>query len=327
MDAAVGLGIGGVALSAVAGYALSRAWYLRHVRQVRTRALLGATGDDRRGETLRWYVRRGVPPLRPAAEALLRVASVRRYLAWAQLSLEERGYLTTQVALLTLVLFAVFGCVGAGWVATATPVFGLAVGGGAVALGCSAAKGDAEKRATAMRDEIPDALRSLGVCFKAGLSLMQTLRQTGSEMKGPLGDLFLAAARTLETGGTASEALALFKRRSDTPELAFVAVALDVQHQAGGSLLHVLDAARESVEGEIELARSLKVQTAQAKLSARIVTLMPFALIALFSLMSPGFLSPFFASLGGVALLGVALAMQAGGVLLVRRSLSVGAGA
>ena len=153
---------------------------------------------------------------------------------------------------------------------------------------------------------------------------MQTLEQTASEMKGPLGELFLSAALVLQTGGTASEALALFRQRADVPELAFVAVALDVQHQSGGSLAAVLDAARESVESEIDLARSLKVQTAQAQLSARIVTAMPFVLIALFSLMSPGFLSPFFESMAGMALLAAALIMQVAGVILVHRNLDAG---
>lgn len=82
--------------------------------------------------------------------------------------------------------------------------------------------------------------------------------------------------------------------------------------------------ARESVESEIDLARSLKVQTAQAQLSARIVTAMPFVLIALFSLMSPGFLSPFFESMAGMALLAAALVMQVAGVVLVHRMLDAG---
>lgn len=317
---------GGVIFSAFAGYLVGRDWYTRHLRRARASALLSTGSSAASPSTFRWHVRNGIAPLRPAAEALLQIKGVRRYAGWVQASLRMRGYLTTQVALVTLMVFAVIGCILGGWVVTQSPVFGAAVAGGAIVLGCSAAKGQAEKRASALRDEVPDALRSIGVCFKAGLSLMQTLRQTGTELKGPLGELFLAAARTLETGGTASEALALFKHRSDAPELAFVAVALDVQHQAGGSLAPVLDAARESVEGEIELARSLKVQTAQAKLSARIVTVMPFVLIALFSFMSPGFLDPFFASLSGMVLLAVALAMQTGGVVMVHRMLDVGAG-
>ena len=76
-------------------------------------------------------------------------------------------------------------------------------------------------------------------------------------------------------------------------------------------------------ESELELLRSLKVQTAQAKLSARVVTVMPFILVGLFSLMSPGFLSPFFESLPGMVMLAVALLMEAAGVLVVRRMLKV----
>lgn len=262
--------------------------------------------------------------MRPVAEALLRREPVRRYVLWARMALEQRGYASTSDALLSLVLGACLALLVAGWVVAASPVFGAAVAGCALVALCAAVKNDAERREAALRDEIPDALRSLGVCFRAGLSLMQTLEQTALEMKGPLGELFLSAALVLQTGGTASEALALFRQRADVPELAFVAVALDVQHRSGGSLAAVLDAARESVESEIDLARSLKVQTAQAQLSARIVTAMPFVLIALFSLMSPGFLSPFFESMAGMALLAAALVMQVAGVVLVHRMLDAG---
>ncbi len=75
----------------------------------------------------------------------------------------------------------------------------------------------------------------------------------------------------------------------------------------------VLDAARDSVEGELSLRRALKVQTAQAKLSAQVVSVMPFALVAVFSLVSEDFLAPFFASASGWALLALALGMQAAG--------------
>ena len=85
----------------------------------------------------------------------------------------------------------------------------------------------------------------------------------------------------------------------------------------------VLDAASGSVESQIELRRSLRVQTAQAKLSARVVSVMPFVLIALFSLVSDGFLEPFFESALGLATLALALGMQAAGIAMVRRMLKV----
>ena len=183
-----------------------------------------------------------------------------------------------------------------------------------------------ERRRDALRDAVPEALRSMGVCFRSGFSLLQTLQQVADEAPGPLGTLFGRAAHRLQTGHGAAEALGALREGATVPELSFVAVALDVQHEAGGSLAQVLDAARESVEGEMELRRSLRVQTAQAKLSARIVSVMPFALIAVFSLVSEDFLEPFFSSATGLALLALALGMQAAGVLAVRRMLAVEVG-
>ena len=51
---------------------------------------------------------------------------------------------------------------------------------------------------------------------------------------------------------------------------------------------------------------------------------MPFILIAVFSLISPGFLTPFFSSGLGLAVFCVATGMQLAGVLIVRRLLDVG---
>lgn len=324
MDTVFGLAIAGVASSGGAGYLAAKFLDARRARARRIRALVDQGSGTASHSWLAWRLRHGVRFFLPVAEALVRRPAVRRYAFWAQMSLGQRGIETSLDALGSNVLAALAAVAAIGWLVVGSPVFGAAVAGCVLVALCAAVRSDEERREAALRDEIPDALRSLGVCFKAGLSLAQTLRQTASEMKGPLGSLFLSAALVLDAGGTASEALALFRQRTDVPELAFVAVALDVQHRSGGSLSAVLDAARESVESEIELARSLRVQTAQAQLSARIVTVMPFVLIALFSLLSPGFLSPFFESLAGMALLGAALLMQAAGVVIVHRMLDVG---
>lgn len=322
MDPLTGYTVVGVAASGAAGFLLGRDWLGRRDRRLRARALLAADGAGS-ASWLEWRLRHGVLPFRPLARGLLRHGAPARWADGAVILCRAHGIDAAPEAVASCALAFATGSVVLGWVLTGSPVFGAAVAGGAAVVAGGVARADAERRQNALRDEVPDALRSLGVCFRAGLSLMQTLRQTGTEMKGPLGVLFLSSARILETGGVASEALAVFRRRSDVSELAFVAVALDVQHTCGGSLAPVLDAARESVEGEIELARSLRVQTAQAKLSARIVTAMPFVLAALFSLMSPGFLGPFVESVPGMALLAMALAMQAAGVLMVQRMLDV----
>lgn len=325
MVATGALAAAGMMFAAASGFSFVRA------RSGRPRATGMLAGGERTWALTR--LRKGCPPLMPVARRLLAVRAMRRAAAdvtaaVGRRSMKERSRDTVapdEVAVLSLVLalgVAAAACVGlvSGSVACA-----VAVGFAAMLALFQAARTDCEKHAEAVREEVPEALRSMGVCFRSGLSLLQTLKQTAHELDGSLGRSFEVAAQRLEMGATTTEALAALRTARQVPELSFVAVALDAQHQSGGSISAVLEAACESVESELELHRSLRVQTTQAKLSARIVTIMPFLLVALFSVMSPGFLEPFFASWAGMALLALALLMDAAGVVIVHRMLKTSA--
>lgn len=310
--------VGAALCAGVCGLCLVRL-ALERVRRGRMAASVepGAMGVGGR------LVRNGVAAFLPAARLAGRVGLVHRNARDAVLAFEARGVRTTEEAVLSVALAAAVSSGVLFLAATRSLVCAVAVPLCAAAVASAAVSASHERRREAARDAVPDALRAMGACFQSGLSLLQTFRQVASEARPPLSGLFARAAHRLETGRSVEEALAVFREGEGSAELAFVAVALSVQHESGGSMRQVLEAARETVEGEIELARSLRVQTAQAKLSARVVSVMPFALIALFSVISEGFLEPFFASAAGLALLGVALAMQLAGIVLVRRMLAV----
>lgn len=289
----------------------------------RRRPPISFGGSDPRSERVAWLMRNGVGCTRPVARALLRVRAVKALAHEAEHVAVDRGWTTTAEALLSLIVAVLAVVILLASVVGRTIVCGAAVA--VCACVCSAMwlRAIQDKRKEAMRESVPDALRSMGVCFQSGLSLLQTFQQVASEVQEPLASLFARAAHRMEVGDGAESALDVLRRGSDVAELAFVAVALDVQHQAGGSMKQVLDAARDTVENEIGLRRSLRVQTAQAKLSARVVSALPFVLIAVFSLVSEGFLSPFFESALGLGLLALALGMQVAGIAVVRRMLAV----
>lgn len=289
----------------------------------------GRAGERRSQDRLQhttWYagvVRNGVGWAKPLAKLLLKVARINRMFSEAVVVMRAKGFATQVQSLCSTWCAAIAVIMGVGTFLGASPVFGIAAATCFAVVGYFAIERYKDKRAEQMRESVPDVLRSMGVCFHAGFTLLQTFQQIASEIRGPLGSLFSRAAHELETGVSAEEVLVSFRDQASIPELAFVAVALKVQHDAGGSMAAILDAARDSVQGEIELKRSLKVQTAQAKLSARVVTALPFVLIALFSLITEDFLAPFFSSAIGLILLAVAIAMQATGVLIVRGMLKV----
>lgn len=269
-------------------------------------------------------MRNGIAVAKPLSRIILKNKHAKIFFSEAVTLLSQKGFVSDIVNVCSLccvatsLLFILGSMVGSSW------LMGLVFVLGAVIIGVSWINYLKELRIEKIREAVPDALRSMSVCTHVGLSLQQTFNQVASEVTGPLKSLFLRAAHGFEAGKTTHEILEEFHTNSSITELAFVAVALDVQHKAGGSLRRVLDAARDSIESELELKRSLKVQTAQAKLSARIVSIMPFILVALFSFLSPGFLEPFFTSPQGFALLGVAILMQGSGIMLVRRLLKAG---
>ena len=314
--------LGGLAMLAAFGCGLLLASSAVAATMRRPAAVSFVEGAGRSGR-LAWRLRNGVGWMMGATRRLLgwkQVADLAREAVWV---VRARGYETAEETLLSVFAAVVVLAGAVSGLVAGSFVCGFAVAACLCAVAVAWLNSARDKRTDALREAVPDALRSMGVCFQSGLSLMQTLAQVADESKGPLRSLFERAAHRLETGGSAEDALRALRGGSTVPELAFVAVALDVQHQAGGSMRQVLDAARETVESEMELRRSLRVQTAQAKLSARIVSVMPFALIALFSLISEGFLEPFFASPLGLALLAVAVGMQVAGIVLVRRMLAV----
>lgn len=328
MEATGVLAICAVLCGGGAGFSFMRAWCAGGRARRGAPDIAGAQGPAR----LIPLLERGCMPLKPLARWLLERGAVRRAVADLVAVLNRRldprasgaSDIEPTPVLSLVIAFALIAGTGVGAV-TMSAVCGAACAACAVMLLFGRARSAEEKHAEAVREEVPEALRSMGVCFRSGLTLLQTMKQVAHELDGSLGALFDTAARRLEMGATTTEALAVFDTARQVPELTFVAVALDAQHQSGGSIAAVLESAQESVESELELRRSLRVQTAQAKLSARIVTLMPFLLVAVFSLMSPGFLEPFFTSVPGMALLALALGMQLAGTLMVHRMLKANA--
>lgn len=290
----------------------------------RRRVAMAAQGDSLSvSGLLAWRLRNGFAPALSLARFLLRFKHVRETVDEAVITCAEHGFATGREPLLTVALVWTGALALALGLVTGSPIAPFATLTCVGAIAFVLAGNARDKRQESIREAVPEALESMAACLGSGFTLMQTFRQVSEDVRGPLGETFSRSAHTLEMGGSAERALAELRQGAHASELAFVAVALDVQHQSGGAMRQVLDAANDTVKGELALRRTLRVQTAQAKLSARVVVVMPFVLVAAFSLASPDFLMPFFSSVYGYALLALAIIMQVAGILLVRRALAV----
>ena len=321
MEARVLIGIAGALLAFACAFASTQA---AAVLLRRRRAAMVAQGEPPsvRG-FVAWRIRNGFSFAVPVVRLVEKNGVVAGALDEGVASCKERGMAATRESLGSVVVATFVVLALALGIATASPVAAVATPACALVVLLTLAGHARDKRHEAVREAVPGALESMAACLGTGYTLLQTFEQVSKEVPGPLGETFARSAHVLEVGGSAERALGELREGAHASELAFVAVALDVQHQTGGAMRQVIDAASDTVKGELALRRSLRVQTAQAKLSARVVVIMPFVLVSAFSLASPGFLMPFFSSAFGYALLAAAVIMQVLGIVLVRRALAV----
>lgn len=180
-----------------------------------------------------------------------------------------------------------------------------------------------ERRGECMREQLPAALSSIEVSLGAGKSLAQALAYAAQRCPAPLANEIQQTVYDIEAGRSLAEAMDLFEQRTRIRELAFVTTALSVQQRSGGSLRGILQSASQSVRDSLDLKRTLKVQTAQNRLSTRIVMGMPLVLLGALMLISPSYLMTFFRSTAGIVMFCLAVTLDVAGFLVIRKLLKV----
>lgn len=215
-------------------------------------------------------------------------------------------------------------CAGgfAGWVLAASPA-GVPIGcvATAAALAIAGAR-DRRAQGTLVAETMPEAFHALSISLGSGHSLEQALRFVGNHAQEPIRTEFMRASFAMSCGVPASEALDELLGRLPAPGLDLVALALKVSQRTGAPLKDLLAQAASMVGERIELARRLEVKTAQARMSARLVTAMPLAMVAGLAMLSPDFRAGV-ATPVGAACIAAALALDAAAWVIIHRIMEV----
>lgn len=179
------------------------------------------------------------------------------------------------------------------------------------------------KRAAALRAAMLEMLRLLCMALEAGSSLPKALEYAADNCEEPLSSELRHAVWDLKSGQGFDEAMGKLRERTGGTEISHLVVAMEIQHRTGGSLSNVLSAVADSLQKADELENTLQTQTAQGRLSARVVALMPLVILGMLLVVSPGYLAAFFSSPLGLLMFGFAVVLEAAGVVLVRRVLDI----
>jgi tight adherence protein B len=168
------------------------------------------------------------------------------------------------------------------------------------------------------------AAQAMAGALAGGGSIRAAIGAGATELEGPISVELRRTAVELEAGARLDAALEGLVDRAPSPGIVLLAAAVQLQRRSGGDLAALLRRLARSLEQERRAADEANAATAQARVTSTMVLALPPAGMVLAELASPGLIGRMLGSSIGITLLALAVALQLGGAVLVRRLARVG---
>jgi tight adherence protein B len=151
--------------------------------------------------------------------------------------------------------------------------------------------------------QLPDTLNLISTSLRAGYSLLQAVEAVGEEAPEPTRREFGRAIAEIRLGKNMDVALADIATRMGSQDFDWTVMAIGIQKEVGGNLAEVLQTTAETMVHRNRLRREMKALTAEGRISAIVLSLMPFGLFAFIYLTNPDYLEPLLTSTVGLAIM------------------------
>lgn len=138
-----------------------------------------------------------------------------------------------------------------------------------------------------IEEQLPEAADFLARAMRAGHSFTNVLQMVGTELPEPLAGEFRAAHEEINYGVPLNEALYSLADRIPLTDLRYLVIAVVIQRESGGNLAELLDNVARMTRARLQLLAQVRVMSAEGRMSAWILTLMPLGLMAAMQVTNP----------------------------------------
>lgn len=209
------------------------------------------------------------------------------------------------------------------WAVTRNPVIMAATGFICVVLPVFKLIQAKQQRVAIFEEQLPDAIDIMKRALKAGHPFSESLHLVATEMEGPVGHEFRITFADLNYGNDLRRAmLGLLQRVPSIPVMALVSSIL-IQKDTGGNLAEILEQIAKVIRSRFKFQRRVKTLSAEGRLSAWILALVPFVLVVVVSWTTPDYLTMLVDDPTGVKLITYAFVAILIGIYWIRRILRI----
>ncbi len=180
-------------------------------------------------------------------------------------------------------------------------------------------RGRRARRLRQLERQLPEACDMLARALRSGHAFSLAIDMVGTEFAEPMGGEFRTTFDEINYGVSLNEALANLAMRVPIRDLRYFVIAVLIQRETGGNLAEVLDGITVLVRERFKLFDKVRVLSAEGRLSAWILGLLPFIVGTLMMFLNPGFLQVLWQDPMGLKMMVAALSSMAVGVIWMSR--------
>ena len=175
-----------------------------------------------------------------------------------------------------------------------------------------------------VEERFADAVGALAAAVRSGASLTQAIRYTTTEAAPPVRDDLTRIVAQLDTGIALEQALRSWPDVRPSANVELVVGALELHRRSGGDLPAVLDQVVGAIRDRVSISREVRSLTAQARMSAWILGLLPVGFFAFLWLTSRRDIEGAMSTPVGIACVVAGLLLELGAFAWIRKLLVVG---
>lgn len=180
-----------------------------------------------------------------------------------------------------------------------------------------------KRRRQKFEEQLPDALMMISGGMRAGVALSSAIQQLVEEAPPPLAQEFSLMLREQRLGVSMEQSLNNLSRRMPTQTTTLVVSAMRIASETGGGLAETLERTAHTVRSRLQMEGKIKALTAQGKLQAWVVGMLPVALMLILNKMEPEAMSMLWHSRMGWATLVVLGFFEFMGVYVIRKIIAI----
>jgi tight adherence protein B len=297
---------------------------------------LFAVGDTSLESMLNRYSQGGEAALEEGESTTVQTALVKRAVEMSETFAQDKGFLikiegSLERARLPLRAGEAMGIFSG--VVLLAAILGLFLTGGifgalilAVILGSGmifAVRYKARKRMRNFEKQLPDTLQLLAGTLRAGYSLPQGLEAVSKEITDPMGYELRRVMTEARLGRELEDSLSSTAERLESDDFAWAVMAISIQREVGGNLNELLMTVSDTMVARERLHGEVAALTAEGKLSAVILGMLPPGLGLVMYVMNAAYIEPLFTTTMGKALIGVALTLMTIGMGWMKKVITI----